>query len=122
MTGPFQSDALVVPHKCQFDHIHDKDQCNKFDYWADVAKKSCSDLHQMDTDSFAMLLPCGTDMFTGVEFVCCPAGLSPLSLLVNVKLNLIMENIGSYSKSLQANKLIVMLFSMSTYHCLPSNL
>lgn len=73
LTGPFQSDALVVPHKCQFDHIHDKDQCNKFDYWADVAKKSCSDLHQMDTDSFAMLLPCGTDMFTGVEFVCCPA-------------------------------------------------
>jgi hypothetical protein len=23
--------------------------------------------------SFAMLLPCGIDVFSGVEFVCCPA-------------------------------------------------
>ena len=81
LTGPFQSDALVVPHKCQFDHIHDKDQCKNFDYWADVASKSCTDLHQMDTNSFAMLLPCGTDMFTGVEFVCCPKGVYQTSSL-----------------------------------------
>ena len=28
----------------------------------------------MKTDNFAMLLPCGTDVFTGVEYVCCPDG------------------------------------------------
>lgn len=27
----------------------------------------------MKLRSFAMLLPCGIDVFSGVEFVCCPA-------------------------------------------------
>jgi amyloid beta A4 protein len=26
----------------------------------------------MRVKSFAMLLPCGIDVFSGVEFVCCP--------------------------------------------------
>jgi hypothetical protein len=27
----------------------------------------------MKVKSFAMLLPCGIDVFSGVEFVCCPS-------------------------------------------------
>lgn len=76
MTGPFQSDPLVVPDKCVFDHVHQPDQCHGFQWWSDVAHKACRGLEHMKTESFAMLLPCGTDVFTGVEYVCCPDGKS----------------------------------------------
>ena len=39
-----------------------------------MAHKACRGLEHMRTESFAMLLPCGTDVFTGVEYVCCPDG------------------------------------------------
>lgn len=74
LTGPFQSDALVVRRGCVFDHIHDSDKCQSYGYWGDVATKTCSEQHSMNRDSFAMLLPCDTDMFAGAEFVCCPKG------------------------------------------------
>merc|ERR1719305_1491061 len=37
-----------------------------------TAGRACSD-RAMRLRSFAMLLPCGIDVFSGVEFVCCPA-------------------------------------------------
>jgi len=75
LTGPFQSDALIVPKKCVFDHVHNEGQCHDYDWWKDVAEKSCRGLHNnMKTENFGMLLPCGVDLFTGVEFVCCPEG------------------------------------------------
>lgn len=71
LEGLFQSDALLVPEHCLFDHIHNQSKCLNFDDWNLTASKSC--VHRgMQLRSFAMLLPCGIDVFSGVEFVCCP--------------------------------------------------
>ena len=72
LEGPFQSDALLVPEHCLFDHIHNQTKCWNFDQWNSTAGHACSD-RGMKLRSFAMLLPCGIDVFSGVEFVCCPA-------------------------------------------------
>jgi amyloid beta A4 protein len=69
--GPFQSDALLVPEHCLFDHIHNQTQCMDFDDWNKTASDACAE-RTMRVKSFAMLLPCGIDVFSGVEFVCCP--------------------------------------------------
>ena len=69
--GPFQSDALLVPEHCLFDHIHNQTRCWDFDQWNRTATGACRD-RGMRVKSFAMLLPCGIDVFSGVEFVCCP--------------------------------------------------
>uniref|UniRef100_A0A4D5R9J5 Beta-amyloid-like protein n=1 Tax=Scolopendra viridis TaxID=118503 RepID=A0A4D5R9J5_SCOVI len=71
LEGPFQSDALLVPEHCLFDHIHNQSKCQGFDDWNRTAAKSCAK-RDMQLRSFAMLLPCGIDIFSGVEFVCCP--------------------------------------------------
>jgi len=72
LEGPFQSDALLVPEHCLFDHIHNQTKCWNFDQWNGTAGQACND-RAMKLRSFAMLLPCGIDVFSGVEFVCCPA-------------------------------------------------
>lgn len=73
--GPFQSDALLVPEHCIFDHYHDSRVCNEFDECNKTAMSKCA-LRQMTTQSFAMLWPCKEPgHFSGVEFVCCPKGL-----------------------------------------------
>merc|ERR1712076_136650 len=72
LAGPFQSDALLVPEHCLFDHIHNQTRCWDFDMWNTTASNACKG-RGMKVKSFAMLLPCGIDVFSGVEFVCCPA-------------------------------------------------
>merc|ERR1712038_1753798 len=72
LEGPFQSDALLVPEHCLFDHIHNQTKCWNFDQWNGTAGRACTD-RSMRLRPFAMLLPCGIDVFSGVEFVCCPA-------------------------------------------------
>ena len=69
--GPFQSDALLVPDHCVFDHVHDQKQCTSYRAWNDTATASCVN-RAMTLRSFSMLQPCGIDRFSGVEFVCCP--------------------------------------------------
>lgn len=69
--GPFQSDALLVPESCLFDHVHNQTRCWEFGRWNETAAQSCAD-RDMQLRSFAMLLPCGISVFAGVEFVCCP--------------------------------------------------
>ena len=69
--GAFQSDALLVPEHCLFDHIHNQTKCWDFDQWNRTASTACQE-RGMKVKSFAMLLPCGIDVFSGVEFVCCP--------------------------------------------------
>jgi len=71
LAGPFQSDALLVPEHCLFDHIHNQTRCWDFDRWNHTASGACQE-RGMRVKSFAMLLPCGIDVFSGVEFVCCP--------------------------------------------------
>ncbi|KDR08899.1 Beta-amyloid-like protein, partial [Zootermopsis nevadensis] len=71
LEGPFQSDALLVPENCLFDHIHNQTKCWQFDRWNVTAAQACLD-RDLSLRSFAMLLPCGISLFSGVEFVCCP--------------------------------------------------
>jgi len=69
--GPFQSDALLVPEGCLFDHIHNASRCWPFVRWNQTGASACQE-RNMQMRSFAMLLPCGISLFSGVEFVCCP--------------------------------------------------
>ncbi|XP_023345974.1 amyloid-beta-like protein isoform X2 [Eurytemora carolleeae] len=77
LEGPFQSDALLVPEQCQFDHIHNQSRCWSFSDWNSTAVIACNS-RQMIIRSFAILLPCGIDLFSGVEFVCCPTSVKQL--------------------------------------------
>jgi amyloid beta A4 protein len=83
--GQFQSDALLVPEHCLFDHIHNDSKCLGFDDWNMTASGSCSK-RNMQLRSFAMLLPCGIDVFSGVEFVCCPKDVKGANSLHEIKL------------------------------------
>jgi len=69
--GPFQSDALLVPDHCVFDHVHEPKLCTSYRTWNDTATAACVN-RGMSLLSFSMLKPCGIDRFNGVEFVCCP--------------------------------------------------
>ncbi|GBP37869.1 Amyloid-beta-like protein [Eumeta japonica] len=69
--GPFQSDALLVPESCLFDHIHNQSRCWQFSRWNATAGRACAQ-RGLHLRTFAMLLPCDISLFSGVEFVCCP--------------------------------------------------
>ncbi|XP_013402379.1 amyloid-like protein 2, partial [Lingula anatina] len=71
LVGKFVSDALLVPEHCVFQHIRVKEKCLTFNDWTYEANSWCEE-KGMQRQSSAMLLPCGIDVFTGVEFVCCP--------------------------------------------------
>lgn len=71
LVGAFQSDALLVPEHCLFDHIHKTDDCKSPAEWRRVSVDACTS-RSLVQQSSAMLLPCGVDVFGGVEFVCCP--------------------------------------------------
>ncbi|XP_012135482.1 amyloid-beta-like protein isoform X3 [Megachile rotundata] len=71
LEGPFQSDALLVPEGCLFDHLHNQTKCWESHRWNTTAADTCRE-RNMNLRSFAMLLPCGISLFSGVEFVCCP--------------------------------------------------
>lgn len=75
--GEFRSEALQVPHDCKFSHVNSREMCNDYPHWKLEAGKQCQakrfNEKPMVVRSFAVLEPCALDMFTGVEFVCCPA-------------------------------------------------
>jgi hypothetical protein len=60
-----------VPEGCLFDHIHNASRCWPFVRWNQTGATACQE-RNMQMRSFAMLLPCGISLFSGVEFVCCP--------------------------------------------------
>lgn len=99
--GPFQSDALLVPENCLFDHIHNQTKCWEFGKWNATASLSCQD-REMQLKSFAMLLPCGISLFSGVEFVCCPKHYKPGMLLFQLEniLTLCSGQVGNYVRGL----------------------
>ncbi|CAH1796871.1 unnamed protein product [Owenia fusiformis] len=72
LVGPFQSEALLVPEECNFDHLHNSKQCVVSEDWNKIATESCRQQGKV-IQSFAMLLPCGVAKYNGVEFVCCPS-------------------------------------------------
>jgi secreted beta amyloid protein, putative (fragment) len=84
LEGPFQSDALLVPEHCLFDHIHNQSICQSSSYWNKTASLSCNSKSEMRLHNFAMLLPCGVGIFGGVEFVCCPNGANSATLVTSL--------------------------------------
>ncbi|KAJ8680441.1 hypothetical protein QAD02_016228 [Eretmocerus hayati] len=81
LEGPFQSDALLVPEGCLFDHLHNQTKCWESYRWNSTAADTCRE-RNMNLRSFAMLLPCGISLFAGVEFVCCPKHLKGMYILI----------------------------------------
>ncbi|XP_019740240.1 amyloid beta A4 protein-like isoform X1 [Hippocampus comes] len=71
LVGEFVSDALLVPDKCKFLHKEYMDQCESHLHWHAVAKESCID-RAANLHDYGLLMPCGIDLYRGVEFVCCP--------------------------------------------------
>ena len=72
-SGDFESEALLVPQHCIFDHEHDTSRCERPSSWSKTADKMCGG-RDMKLESSGMLVVCGTDKFQGVEYVCCPKG------------------------------------------------
>jgi len=70
LVGAFQSDALLVPEHCLFDHKHGE-ECTEYEKWNITGVNACEE-RDMKLESFAILQPCGISKFDGVEFVCCP--------------------------------------------------
>lgn len=68
----YEADALMVPDGCKFDHIHDPSRCMTHDQWKAESQRKCEGSYKMKLRDYGILLSCGTDVFTGVEFVCCP--------------------------------------------------
>ncbi|XP_064425673.1 amyloid beta precursor like protein 2 [Latimeria chalumnae] len=77
IAGEYVSEALLVPDKCKFLHQEKMDSCESYMYWHSVGKQACG-AEFLELHSYGMLLPCGTDRFRGVEYVCCPSR-SPLA-------------------------------------------
>ncbi|EDW07494.2 LOW QUALITY PROTEIN: uncharacterized protein Dmoj_GI14839 [Drosophila mojavensis] len=66
LEGPFQSDALLVPEGCLFDHIHNASRCWPFIRWNQTGAASCQD-RGMQMHNFDMLLPSGISLISGVD-------------------------------------------------------
>lgn len=71
LVGSFESDALLVPPKCRFEHMHYNTDCQMHDQWHERASKKCIS-EGMVVKDYGVLIPCGVGTFSGVEFVCCP--------------------------------------------------
>lgn len=71
LVGNFESDALLVPPRCRFEHMHFNTDCQTHDQWRERASKKCNN-EGMVVKDYGVLIPCGVGTFTGVEFVCCP--------------------------------------------------
>ncbi|XP_053372806.1 amyloid-beta precursor-like protein [Mercenaria mercenaria] len=71
LVGDFESEALLVPQHCIFDHEHDSNKCERPSVWKKTARDECGS-RDMVLESSGMLVVCGTDTFRGVEYVCCP--------------------------------------------------
>ncbi|XP_074048634.1 amyloid beta precursor like protein 1 isoform X2 [Macrotis lagotis] len=71
LPGEFVSEALLVPEGCKFLHQERMDECEGSAYRHHQAQEACHS-EGLVLHGSGMLLPCGTDRFRGVEYVCCP--------------------------------------------------
>ncbi|XP_059362057.1 amyloid-like protein 2 isoform X2 [Carassius carassius] len=72
LVGEFVSDIILVPAKCKFLHKEHMDMCVSHQQGHGVANEACFK-GNMVLHSYAMLLPCGIDVFHGIDYVCCPS-------------------------------------------------
>lgn len=72
VASSFQSEALLVPSQCVFDHVHSDTECQTGAQWRPAAVAVCQ-RQRLTLASAAPISACGIGHFLGVEFVCCPA-------------------------------------------------
>lgn len=103
--GEFVTESLQVPSGCQFGHVAGRSKCNGYKFWNLKAEQECAVKIEEGTNqgmklrSFAILEPCGLDMFRGVEYVCCPKSvegelfkpLTLVDLLISEKLEKVVD-------------------------------
>ena len=70
LVDDYEADALMVPKGCKFNHLHDEASCMSHDEWKGRAKAFCH-REEMKLNEYGILLSCGTDMFTGMNFFGC---------------------------------------------------
>lgn len=87
-----------MPEGCLFDHIHNASRCWPFVRWNQTGAAACQD-RNMQMRSFAMLLPCGISLFSGVEFVCCPKHFKGELLNLSLRTHAIVNRLCTYSAS-----------------------
>lgn len=69
--GHFEAPRLEVPNGCHFTHLYEAHHCKNEDHWLTAAQEQCRTAgHSLH--SRGMLVPCGREVYRGVEFVCCP--------------------------------------------------
>ncbi|XP_017522970.2 amyloid beta precursor like protein 1 isoform X1 [Manis javanica] len=76
LPSEFVSEALLVPEGCRFLHQERMDQCESSTRRHQEAQEACSS-QGLILHGSGMLLPCGTDRYRGVEYVCCPPPVTP---------------------------------------------
>lgn len=72
LVGEFEADALSYPFdaQCDFGYVHETKTCRTHAYWKERANQICKGKEKR-LEKYGVLVPCGTDVFTGVEYVCC---------------------------------------------------
>ena len=70
--GKFEADALTYPFDadCDFGYVHEEKTCKNHEFWHQRAEQICEGKGKY-VEKYGILVPCGTDVFTGVEYVCC---------------------------------------------------
>lgn len=64
--------------------------------WNQTGGLACKE-RNMQIRSFAMLLPCGISLFSGVEFVCCPKNLKSILYATFALSEMYFQNYNYYS-------------------------
>ncbi|XP_043207034.1 amyloid-beta-like protein [Amphibalanus amphitrite] len=73
LQGNSEAPSLSVPDTCLFDQLKNVSLCKNFHSWSKAANKTCKN-HGMGLYSILTQYPCGSEVFNGAEFVCCPRG------------------------------------------------
>lgn len=70
LVGSFEGDPLLVPDGCLFNHTFDRRICRALEAWNHTVTETCLS-HGRVLKTVSPLLPCGIDVFSGAEYVCC---------------------------------------------------
>lgn len=107
LVGHFEVDGLSYPPnaQCDFGYIHEGRTCNNHDYWRDRAADICLEKGKK-IEKYGILTPCGTDLFQGVEYVCCKKS-QTLAEMFEDLLNRFERHIPATSKGCDRSKYIM---------------
>lgn len=71
----YKHELKSFPDDCRLDRAEDNGHCEDFEYYKKKAQENCAASFRpllADIKSFNVYKPCGLDMFSAYEYVCCP--------------------------------------------------